>query len=84
MLLDGPALATALRRDGQTIRAWAASGRLTRRGTDARGRTLYDLDEALGVSERAQRRTRRSLSTLSGSNTAVPGPSRVAPPGAGA
>jgi hypothetical protein len=73
-LLDGPALARSLGRPEQTLRAWAAAGLITRRGKDAQGRTLYDVDEVIGVSSARQRR-HRSLSTTDGSTTRLPGAS---------
>lgn len=62
-LLDGPALAAALDppRPAQTLRAWASAGLITRHGKDARGRTLYDLDEVIAVS--AARRNLARMTT---------------------
>lgn len=51
MLLDGPAIAASLRIDPSTIRAWASAGLITRRGKDACGRNLFDVDEVTRVSE---------------------------------
>lgn len=49
MLLDGVALAHALRVHPQSVRRWASKKKLQRRGVDRRGRALYDLDEAIAV-----------------------------------
>lgn len=73
MLLDGPALAAALKVKPQTIRVWAMAGLLERRGKDSRGRTLYDLDEALRVSESGAAGVRALRSTPRRSTTRVPG-----------
>ena len=53
ILVDSRAASLATHVPAATIRTWAARGHLARRGTDARGRTLYDLDE---VHECAARR----------------------------
>lgn len=45
-LADTKALAAWLKISPATVRSWAHRGRLTRRGRDARGRTLYSLTEA--------------------------------------
>ena len=47
ILADTQAVALAVRRAPPTIRAWAHNGLITRKGTDSRGRALYDLDEAI-------------------------------------
>lgn len=47
LLLDGPALAVALHRSPKTVRNWAAQGLLARHGKDSKGRTLYNIDEAI-------------------------------------
>jgi hypothetical protein len=60
-LLDGPALARSLGRPEQTLRAWAAAGLITRCGRDAQGRTLFDVDEVIGVSSARQRRRGRRV-----------------------
>jgi hypothetical protein len=49
VLVDGPALAVARGITPAAVRMAARRGRLQRRGTDERGRALYDLDEALAV-----------------------------------
>jgi DNA-binding transcriptional MerR regulator len=46
VLLDGPAVAAALGVKPGLVRRWAHRGLLTRRGSDARRRTLYDLADA--------------------------------------
>lgn len=38
-----------------TIRRWASEGRVRRYGMDERRRTLYSLDEVIGVAERLGR-----------------------------
>lgn len=73
VLVDGPALAAELGVKPQTIRVWAMTGLLTRRGKDKRGRTLYDLDEALSVSESGAAGVRALRSTPRSSATRVPG-----------
>lgn len=45
MLADTQAIAFFARRSPATVRSWAHRGLLTRRGTDQRGRALYDLNE---------------------------------------
>ena len=54
-LLDGPAIAAALKVHPVTVRRWAAKGLITRRGTLHR-RALYDLDEAIAAQRHADRR----------------------------
>ena len=61
VLLDGPALAHALGVDPALVRKWAQRGKLTRKGTDGRGRALYDYAEALKV--HAEMRHRKPGST---------------------
>ncbi len=56
VLLDGPALAHALGVDPALVRKWAQRGKLTRKGTDGRGRALYDYAEALKVHAEMRRR----------------------------
>lgn len=51
LILDGPAIARALGLHPGTIRNWASAGVLPRRGVDARGRTLYDLDEVQALAD---------------------------------
>jgi hypothetical protein len=51
-LVDGPALAEHLGMPRGTFRRWAAQTGLPRRGTDDRGRALYDVGEALRHAER--------------------------------
>jgi hypothetical protein len=55
-LVDGPALAEHLGIPRGTFRRWAATTGLLRRGTDARGRALYHLGEALRLAETQQPR----------------------------
>jgi len=45
VVVDAYAIARDLGLHPVTIRKWAAAGHIERRGRDARGRTLYDLDE---------------------------------------
>lgn len=52
-LVDGPALAEHLGMPRGTFRRWARQTGLPRRGTDARGRALYHLGEALRHAETA-------------------------------
>lgn len=76
MLIDTATAAAAVKRQPQTIRVWASAGLITRRGTDARRRALYDLDEVLGVSHAGAKGVRalRALgSTPVSSATRVPG-----------
>ena len=51
-LLDGPAIAVALKVHPVTVRRWAQRGLITRRGTLHR-RALYDLEEAIAARRRA-------------------------------
>lgn len=44
-LVDTLMAACAARVRPATIRSWAHRGKLTPHGTDAKGRTLYDLDD---------------------------------------
>lgn len=55
IVLDGPAIARALGVHPGSIRRWASAGEITRRGTDARGRALYDLDEVQARATRGRR-----------------------------
>jgi hypothetical protein len=48
-LADTQAVALAVRRAPSTIRSWAHNNLITRRGVDAKGRALYDLDEAAAL-----------------------------------
>jgi hypothetical protein len=64
VLLDGPAVACALGIKPELIRQWARRGKLTRRGADDHGRTLYDLAEAYRV--QAEMRRERPPSSPSG------------------
>lgn len=54
LLLDGPAIANELGLHPVTIRNWASAGRITRRGRDRRGRTLYDFDEVHAFATRRE------------------------------
>jgi hypothetical protein len=72
VLIDGPALAVELGVKPQTIRVWAMAGLLTRRGKDRRGRTLFDLDEAMSVSESGAAGIGALRSTPRCSSTRVP------------
>lgn len=49
VLADRWAIASDLGLHPGTIRNWASAGKLTRRGKDARGRTLYDLDDVIAL-----------------------------------
>lgn len=62
-LLDGPALAHALHIHPGTIRNWAHNGRLTRHGTDPKGRTLYSIQQALECGSITPRRSGRTMPT---------------------
>jgi hypothetical protein len=62
-LVDAYAAARQLRVKPSTIRSWATRGDITRRGRDARGRTLYswaELCAAAGVSVRRSGEHRRA------------------------
>lgn len=48
-LADTTALAAWLKIPAGTVRSWASRGRLTRRGRDDHGRTLYSLAEAAAL-----------------------------------
>lgn len=50
-LADTKALAAWLKVKPGTVRSWASRGWLTRRGRDARGRTLYSLTEASALTD---------------------------------
>lgn len=58
-LADTLAAASLVQVAPATVRQWASRGLLTRRGTDARGRTLYDLAEVQEVAD-LRRRERAS------------------------
>lgn len=49
-LVDAVALALLLNVQPATIRQWARRGKLTRRGQDKQGRTLYAIAEARSLS----------------------------------
>jgi len=51
-LADAQAIAVATGRPYATIRRWAHNGWLERRGTDARGRVLFDVEEAQDLARR--------------------------------
>ena len=51
-LADAQAVAIATGRPASTIRRWAHKGWLERHGTDARGRTLFDVEEAQELARR--------------------------------
>jgi hypothetical protein len=63
VLVDSVSAAVAVDRPKSTIRGWAHAGHLTRHGSDARGRALYDLAE---VYEIAQKLAKPSKSSKSG------------------
>ena len=44
-LVDTLAAAAAVQRKPATVRGWAHEGRLQRKGTDDKGRALYDLGD---------------------------------------
>lgn len=50
-LADTSALAAWLKVRPGTVRSWASRGWLTRRGSDARGRTLYSVTEASALAD---------------------------------
>ena len=56
ILADTHAIAILTSRTPSTIRTWAHRGRLTRRGTDWRGRALYSLDDAEAILDQQRRR----------------------------
>lgn len=53
VLADTKAIAAFLHRKPATVRSWAHRGRLARRGRDARGRTLYSVEQAQRVAQSA-------------------------------
>lgn len=61
MLADTAAIAVATGRKAATIRSWAHRDLLARRGTDQRGRTLYDIDEAQALAIRLHGGNTRDL-----------------------
>ncbi len=73
VLLDGPALAHALGVSAALVRKWAQRGKLTRKGTDQRGRALYDYAEALKVHAAMRRRKPGSTSPASEVNAGEAG-----------
>jgi hypothetical protein len=52
-LLDTVALAELLQIPASTLRSWGARNKLSRRGRDSRGRTLYSVLQASELAERA-------------------------------
>jgi hypothetical protein len=66
-LADAQAVALATGRAPSTIRKWAMRGWLARKGTDPRGRVLFDVTEARELAERID--TTGSHVTLDGGNT---------------
>lgn len=52
-LADAQAIATFLSVSPATVRSWAHRKRLDGRGRDARGRTLYSVEQAQQVAQRA-------------------------------
>ncbi len=72
VLLDGPALAHALGVSADLIRKWAQRGKLTRKGTDGRGRALYDYAEALKVHAAQRRKASRAPEVDTGEPVAPP------------
>ena len=73
VLLDGPALAHALGVSPDLVRKWAQRGKLTRKGTDGRGRALYDYAEALKVhAEMRRRRPLEQAEQANGTTLATP------------
>lgn len=51
ILADTQAVALATGRAPSTIRSWAHNNLITRKGVDAKGRALYDLDEAADLAD---------------------------------
>ena len=51
VLVDTQAAATAINRKPMDIRNWRRRGKLTPRGKDYRGRTLYDLLEVCRIAD---------------------------------
>jgi len=72
VLLDGPALAHALGVTPALVRKWAQRGKLTRRGTDQRGRALYDYSEALRVHAEQRRKAARATEVGTGETGIAP------------
>jgi hypothetical protein len=70
-LADTQAIAVFAGRKPATIRSWAHRGLLTRRGTDQRGRALYDLDEAADLVARLDTPD-RGMQHLGNRRTTVP------------
>lgn len=55
VLVDTVAAAVAADVSPGTVRSWATRGRITRRGTDARGRTVYALADIMAVASSRRR-----------------------------
>lgn len=53
-LADALALSALLHVSPATVRSWAHRGRISRRGRDARGRTLYSIAEATALAAPTQ------------------------------
>ena len=56
--VDAVAVSRAYGVPPPTVRTWAARGLIQRHGTDAKGRTLYDLDEVVDHMARAKWKAR--------------------------
>ncbi|UVK62602.1 MerR-like helix-turn-helix DNA binding domain protein [Arthrobacter phage TaylorSipht] len=54
VLVDSVAAATAAGVKPSTFRGWAHRGLLERKGTDARGRALYELGDVYRAAERVR------------------------------
>lgn len=74
VLVDTQAAAAAVSVQPGAVRKWAHRGQLLRRGQDARGRTLYDLDDVYDAARgwcTWPAPTRGSSNVLERSSTAV-------------
>lgn len=61
VLVDSVSAAVAVDRPKSTIRRWAHQGHIERRGSDARGRALYDLADVWAVALKFPARARPRL-----------------------
>ena len=64
-MVDTQVVAFVTDRKPATVRSWAHRGLLTRRGTDRRGRALYDLHEVTDLLARLDKPS-QERATLSG------------------
>lgn len=70
-LIDGPAIAATLGIKPDRLRKWLERGLVQARGRDSRGRTVFDLDEVIGVSQRLNEGRGRTV-TPDNSSTSAP------------